>query len=157
MKLFNKLVFGASMTLRKLSLLAVGASLWLFANPALAGEAVVSGGTLTVKTEVPNAFNYTLTVVGPHGFYADAKSVKTVPIVRLVGEKGIEDGIYRWQLSGSTQEKMRNPKPDFFNGREEKRPDFINRNFDESGLFRVIDGVAQMPKNDEEKDSGGGK
>ena len=143
------------MNFRLKPLLVVGAGLCLLAAPAHAGEAVVSGGQLTIKPETQNAFNYVLTVAGPHGFYAEGKSVKSVPVVSLVTEKGVEDGIYRWQLSGSTQEKMLNPKPDFFNGREEKRPDFINKNFDESGLFRVIDGVAQMPKDEEEKGSGG--
>jgi hypothetical protein len=152
----SELVKGVIMRLRKL-ILATVASFCLLAAPAFAGEAIVSGGQLTIKPDQPNGSNFTLTVVGPHGFYADGKSLKSVPTVKLTGERGISDGIYRWQLSGSTQQKIRNPKPDFFNGREEKRPDFVNKSFDESGSFRVIDGVAQMPKNEEEKGSEGDK
>lgn len=142
------------MRLRKL-ILATGANFCLLISPAFAGEAVVSGGQMTVKPDQSNGSNFTLTVVGPHGFYAKGKSLKSVPAVKLTGDRGISDGLYRWQLSGSTRERIRNPKPDFFNGREEKRPDFVNKNFDESGSFHVIDGVAQMPKNEEEKGSGG--
>lgn len=140
------------MKLRKTSLFAVGASLCLLANPAFAGEAVISGGQLSVKTAVPNSFNYTLTVVGPHGFQAYGKSVKSVPVVALGTEKGIFDGIYTWELSGSTQERIRNPKSDFNNGREKERPDFVNETFTESGTFRIIEGTAQLPNDEEEKE-----
>lgn len=142
------------MRLRKL-ILVTGASLCLLATPAFAGEAFVSGGKLIIKPDQRNGFNYTLTVVGPHGFYADGKSAKNVPSVSLLGKEGISDGIYRWQLSGSTQVKIRNPKPDFYNGRDQVRPEMVNKSFDESGSFRVIKGVAQMPKEEEEKGSGG--
>lgn len=144
------------MQFRKLSLLVAGASLCCLATPAYAGEAFVSDGKLFVKTEIPNASNFTLSVTGPHGFNGYGKSPRRVPSVALGDEKGISDGLYSWQLSGSSGQQIRNPKSSFNNGREKETPMFVSQKFTETGTFQIIKGVAQMPDDKEEKESDGG-
>ena len=126
----------------------------MFASPAFAAEAFVSGGKLTVKTEVANASNFNLTVIGPHGFNATEKSKKGVPTVTLGDEKGVSDGFYSWELTGSTSKRIRNPKSSFNNGRDGKKRDLVNQSFSENGTFRIVKGVAQMPDDKEEEKSG---
>lgn len=144
------------MNFRKLPLMVAGASLCLLASPALAGDALVSAGKLSVQTSVSSASDFTLSVSGPDGFSAQKSSSFGAPSVSLSDYAGMADGQYTWQLTGSTTERVRNPKAGFNNGRAELGPEFINKPFVETGSFRVVGGVVQMPDATVEDDSDGG-
>lgn len=144
------------MTFRMKTVLVAGASLALLASPAFAGDALVSAGTLSVQSSVSSASNMTLSVSGPDGFSAQKQSSFGAPSVSLSDYSGMADGTYTWQLTGAMTERVRNPKAGFNNGRAELDPEFVNKTFTETGSFRVIGGVAQMPDGTVEDDSDGG-
>lgn len=144
------------MTFRIKTLLVAGAGISLLASPALAGDAFVSAGKLSVQTNVSSASNFTLSVAGPDGFSAKENSSLGAPSVSLGDYSGMADGQYNWQLTGTTTQRVRNPKAGFNNGRAELGPEFITKPFLETGSFRVVGGVVQMPDGVVEDDSDGG-
>jgi hypothetical protein len=50
--------------------------------------------------------NYTLTVTGPNGFHASAASKDAAPSIDLRRAGATDDGIYNYQLTASTGEKV---------------------------------------------------
>jgi hypothetical protein len=50
--------------------------------------------------------NYTLTIAGPNGFHASASSKTGTPSIDLRRIGSYDDGIYTYQLTGSTDEKV---------------------------------------------------
>ena len=50
--------------------------------------------------------NYTLTVTGPNGFHASASSKTGTPSIDLRRFGAFDDGIYNYQLTASTDEKV---------------------------------------------------
>ena len=50
--------------------------------------------------------NFTLTVTGPNGFHASAASKDAAPSLDLRGAGAADDGIYNYQLTASTGEKV---------------------------------------------------
>jgi hypothetical protein len=144
------------MTFRIKTLLVAGASLCLLASPAFAGDALVSAGKLSVNSNIGGASNMTLSVSGPDGFSAKQTSSFGAPSVSLSDYAGMADGQYTWQLTGATKQRVRNPKAGFDNGRSELGPEFISKSFTETGSFRVVGGVVQMPGSIVEDDSDGG-
>ncbi len=144
------------MTSKKLPLLAMGAGLCLLASPASAGDAIVSAGTLSVQPSSSGISNMTLSVSGPDGFSAQKQSSFGAPSVTLSEYTSMADGTYTWQLTGATTERIRDPQFGFNNGRDTAEPEFINRTVTETGSFRVIGGVVQIPDGTVEDDSDGG-
>ncbi|MEP3655295.1 MAG: hypothetical protein ABJO36_10405 [Litorimonas sp.] len=144
------------MTFRIKTLLVAGASLGLLASPAFAGDALVSAGKLSVNSNIGGASNMTLSVSGPDGFSAKQTSSFGAPSVSLSDYSGMPDGQYTWQLTGATKQRVRNPKAGFDNGRSELGPEFVSKSFTETGSFRVVNGVVQLPGSIVEDDSDGG-
>jgi len=144
------------MKYRMKPLMVVGAGLCLFASPASAGEAFVSAGKLSVQSTASSLFNVTLSVSGPDGYSAQEHSSFGTPSVALNAYNGMADGVYTWQLTGATTQRVRNPKAGFNNGRGELGPEYINKPYSESGSFRVVNGVVQMPNAQLESDFDGG-
>jgi hypothetical protein len=50
--------------------------------------------------------NYTLTITGPNGFHASVTSKSTVPSIDLRRAGAVDDGIYNFQLTASTDQKV---------------------------------------------------
>jgi hypothetical protein len=50
--------------------------------------------------------NYTLTVTGPNGFHASASSKTSAPSIDLRRSGASDDGVYNYQLTASTDEKV---------------------------------------------------
>lgn len=144
------------MTFRIKTLLAAGASLGLLASPAFAGDALVSAGKLSVNSNIGGASNMTLTVSGPDGYSAKQTSSFGAPSVSLSDYSGMADGQYNWQLTGATKVQVRNPQAGFNNGRDSVDPEFVSKSFTETGSFRVVGGVVQMPGSIVEDDTDGG-
>lgn len=85
--------------------------------------------------------NYTLTVSGPHGYYAQAYGARTVPTLRLADQGEVPDGLYTYQLTAATdryQEQVGTVNQ-LNNGRDNttQRP---RVGASASGSFRVRDG-----------------
>jgi hypothetical protein len=83
--------------------------------------------------------NYTLTVTGPNGFHASASSKSEVPTIDLRRIGAFDDGLYRYHLTASTDEKVpiRSTLDD---GRGGKRPDSTVKSVSTSGVFHVKGG-----------------
>jgi hypothetical protein len=50
--------------------------------------------------------NFTLTVTGPNGFHASVTSKSAVPSIDLRRAGAVDDGIYNYQLTASTDQKV---------------------------------------------------
>jgi hypothetical protein len=85
--------------------------------------------------------NFTLNVSGPDDYYGQIFSARVVPSFRLADHGSVPDGIYRYQITAATPERVRraSPRPDGADGREPGAgPGFVGMS--QSGSFRVVNG-----------------
>ncbi len=84
--------------------------------------------------------NYTLTVSGPNGFHATTASRTGTPAIDLRRFGTYDDGMYSYQLTASSDEKVPVRTP-LDNGREGRRPDAMLKSVSTSGVFHVKGGT----------------
>ena len=91
-----------------------------------------------------NYGNYTLNVTGPNGFHARASSKTGTPSIDLRRFGAYDDGLYNYQLSASTGEKV--PlRGALDNGRQGHQPDARLKTVAVSGAFHVKGGMIVKP------------
>jgi len=91
-----------------------------------------------------NYGNYTLNVTGPNGFHARAGSETGTPSIDLRRFGAYDDGLYNYQLSASTDEKV--PlRGALDNGRPPGQPDARLKTVSVSGTFHVKGGMIVKP------------
>ena len=91
-----------------------------------------------------NYGNYTLNVTGPNGFHARAWSETGTPSIDLRRFGVYDDGLYNYQLSASTEEKV--PlRGALDNGRQRRQPDARLKTLAVSGTFHVKGGKIVKP------------
>ena len=118
------------------SALAVGI---FAASTALAASPIFSNGQIIVEPD-EKAVNLTLTVSGPAGYYEFARSKGGSVAVELLKPGKLVDGLYRWQLTGNTEEQMQLYPQKENNGRDIDDRRFTFKTIDQSGTFRVYRG-----------------
>jgi hypothetical protein len=93
----------------------------------------------TVAFNVPaNLGTLMLTVSGPFDFYATATARSTSPIIDLSRSGKAEDGAYAYQLTASTDERVRS-RSELDNGRDSAQTAL--KSIATSGTFNVRGGV----------------
>ena len=85
--------------------------------------------------------NFTLSVSGPNGFQASASARREVPTIDLRRFGAFDDGMYNYQLTASTDEKVP-VRTSLDNGRDGPT-DSVLRTVSASGVFHVARGTIQ--------------
>ncbi len=131
------------MPIRKLIRLYGAAMLCLGATctaiPTLAAEAKFNQGSIQVvpSKDISNAL---LMVSGPNGYFTEEFVERGLPEIKLTKFGKLEDGIYRWQITGATQERRAVHKSELNNGRGDIAKDMRNIGLRETGVFYVRKG-----------------
>jgi len=110
-----------------------------FSVGALAGEARFSKDAIQVvpSKDIKNSL---LMVSGPNGYYTEMYSERGMPEVNLKQFGKLEDGMYRWHLTGATNKKIEMHKSELYSGRDEKAGRMRNVAYSENGIFWVKSG-----------------
>lgn len=112
------------------------------ASPALADDlqATPKFGATEISFELKGAYtSLTLTVTGPNGLHAIAASASGSPTVDLKRLSAIDDGIYRYNLTGSTGDKA--PERSGLDNGRGQRSETVLKGASISGVFEVKDGA----------------
>ena len=142
--------------MNKLKLL-IGASACLsfaMSVSAFAGQPSVYGNQMQVQPS-QSMKNITLTISGPDGFAATSHSKSGNPAAIMSNNGSLADGLYTWQLTGTTNEMVPANANGLDNGRGAAKRAFVNKSASEHGSFRVINGSVVMPDGAVEAKSGG--
>ena len=121
--------------------LAAGLSLAL-SGPCAADDLVArevftgTGVSFELKGSVHNV---TLSIAGPGGFHASATSPDVAPTIDLARSGPVRDGLYKYQLSAATNEKVQS-RTTLDDGRPAKASEQL-KSVSASGTFRVKDGA----------------
>jgi hypothetical protein len=83
--------------------------------------------------------NLTLTVTGPNGLHAVASSKSGSPTIDLKRLSAIDDGIYKYNLTASTGDKV--PERSGLDNGRGTRADAMLKSVSASGLFQVKGGM----------------
>lgn len=115
-------------------------------SPSVADDLQASPkfGPTDISFELQGVYVFlTLTVTGPNGLHTSATAASVSPIVDLRRLSAIDDGVYRYNLTGSTGEKLPD-RSGLDNGRA--RPsDTRLRIVSTSGMFEVRGGTIVNP------------
>ena len=122
---------------------------FVMSGTAFAGQASISGGQLQVQSS-KSMSNKTLTVSGPNGYSATSFSTSGSPSASMSKNGAMADGLYKWQLTGSTSEMVPSSKSGMNNGRGDAERAMVNKSTSESGTFRVLNGSVVMPTDEAE-------
>ena len=97
-------------------------------------------GATEVSFELKGTYSgLALTVTGPNGLHTSAASASGAPTVDLKRLSAIDDGIYRYNLSGSTGEKL--PERSGLDNGRDKQSDTVLKSVSASGVFEVKGGA----------------
>ena len=96
--------------------------------------------------------NATWTIAQPDGEVIQIFSASGTPVFQLEGSK-VSDGIYRYELTAATEEKVE-IKNKQNNGRGDAARDTMSKPFHMSGAFHVQRGVIMVPETITEKEEG---
>jgi hypothetical protein len=136
---------------------ALGATLLFtgLAGPCLAYDLKADArfGATEISFELKAAYsNLTLTVTGPNGLHTSASARSGTPIVDLKRLSAIDDGIYHYNLSAATDEKV--PERSGLDNGRGQRHDAMLKSVSTSGVFEVkggtivkVDPAAREPSN----------
>jgi len=125
--------------MKKIVLAASVAIAGMFAcSTAWAGTPSFGQGGLTVKPD-QELKDMTLSVSGPRGFYKEVFADSGAPMIQLLDDGKLGDGLYRWNLVGSTDKRIEWLRKEN-NGRGEKERGYRYVHHSESGTFRVLEG-----------------
>ncbi len=117
--------------------MAIGA---IITSPATAKSLYVSAGNVSVNPET-TAKNMTLTVSGPNGFFKRTYKKNGTPDVSLMEQGQIADGMYVWELTGHTDERVASYKSRSNNGRGDNARNYGYKSIQQSGSFRMLNGL----------------
>lgn len=108
---------------------------------AFANEPVERTNTTTLWFEAWGTLsNATLVVSGPDGYITDITAQKGTPTFHLRDAAPVIDGVYHYELTAATDEKIKlRNQPN--NGRGEAQKDEIAKPFQMGGFFIVTRGV----------------
>ena len=123
---------------------ALGATLLFtgLAGPCLADDLKADArfGATEISFELKGTYsNLTLSVAGPNGLHTSAASKSGTPTVDLKRLSAIDDGIYHYNLSGSTDEKV--PERSGLDNGRSQRHDALLKSVSTSGVFEVKGGT----------------
>jgi hypothetical protein len=107
--------------------------------PALAGEAKFTQGSIQVVPS-KDIYNTLLMVSGPNGYFTEEFVERGLPEIKLTKFGKLEDGTYRWQITGATQERREVHKSELNNGRGDIVKNMRNIGLKETGVFYVRKG-----------------
>ena len=97
-------------------------------------------GATEISFELKGTYSgLTLTVTGPNGLHASAASATAAPTVDLKRLSAIDDGIYRYNLTGSTGEKL--PERSGLDNGRDRPGDTLLKSVSTSGVFEVKGGA----------------
>ena len=122
---------------------------FVVSSAAYAGQPSIGGGQIQVQSS-KSMSNKTLTVSGPDGYSATSFSSTGSPSASMSKNGAMADGLYKWQLTGSSSEMVPSSKSGMDNGRGDAERAFVNKSVSESGTFRVVNGSVVMPTNEVE-------
>lgn len=131
----------------KISIASVGialATLLLSTGSVLAADPIFGANSLQVQPS-SKLSNMTIVVSGPDGYYAKEHADHGSPFISLSQKGNLRDGLYKWEMTGSTDERIRANPMGLNNGRGEGQPEFINKSTTESGTFQVLNGSIVAP------------
>lgn len=86
--------------------------------------------------------NYTLSVSGPNGFQASASADREVPTIDLSRFGGFDDGMYNFEVTASTDEKLP-VRTALDNGRDGGPSRTVQKTVSTSGVFHVAGGTIE--------------
>lgn len=89
--------------------------------------------------------NMTISVSGPDGYYTKEHADYGSPFISLSKKGNLQDGQYKWEMTGSTNERVRANPMGLNNGRGDAQSEFINKSTTESGTFQVVNGSIVAP------------
>ena len=135
---------GEKMTYRKTLIGAAAMAFLLPASGALAADPAFGGNTLRANPSVKMT-NMTMTVTGPNDYYSKSYSEYQSPFMSLSQNGSLADGIYNWELTGATSERVEANPMGLNNGRGDSARQFVNKSMTESGTFRVLNGSIVAP------------
>lgn len=114
------------------------------ASAAYAADPAFGGTTLSAKPSVKMS-NMTMTVTGPNGYHAKSFSQSQAPFMSLAQNGSLEDGLYNWELTGATSQRVEANPMGLNNGRGDAARQFAYKSMTESGSFRVVNGSIVAP------------
>jgi len=120
------------------------AAILLSASTAFAADPAFGGSTLRAQPSV-NMSNMTMTVTGPNGYYSKSFSQYEAPFMSLSQNGSLADGLYNWELTGATSQRVEANPMGLNNGRGDLERQFAYKSVTESGTFRVINGSIVAP------------
>ena len=123
---------------------AIGLALCLAAgaSPCLGDDlkADAKFGATEITFDLKETYSaLTLTITGPHGLHTSAASASGAPTVDLRRLSAIDDGIYRYNLTGSTGEKV--PERSGLDNGRDQRSEAVLKSVSTSGMFEVKGGT----------------
>ena len=116
----------------------------LLAGTAMAADPAYGGDSLSARPSVAMT-NMTMTVKGPNGYHSKSYSSDQAPSMSLSQNGGLADGLYKWELTGATNEMVKANPMGLDNGRGSSAREFVNKSATESGTFRVVNGSIVAP------------
>lgn len=100
----------------------------------------------------PDLSNFTLRVTGPDGYAGQVFSPRVVPSFRLADHGSVPDGLYTYEITAATRERVRRASPmqASANGRAPGAgTGFVGMS--QSGSFRVVNGrILELDRDAEE-------
>ncbi|WP_319772062.1 hypothetical protein [Breoghania sp.] len=97
-----------------------------------------------------NYRNLTLSISGPNGFHVSAQSERTAPVINLRKFGKVEDGLYNFQLTGSTTKRVEY-RSTLNDGRGEDARKAAFEGAQLGGTFVVKGGVIKQFRDEEER------
>jgi len=106
----------------------------LLANTVVATEAKFNKTSVEVRAE-KNVKNVLLSISGPNGFYTETYSERGGAEINLAKFEKLADGMYRWNITGATNERVEMHKNGLDNGRGEKERRLVYKRMSDGGVF----------------------
>lgn len=114
-------------------------------------------GTQLVFTPQEPIHNMTLTISGPQQFQASLFSEYDIPTIELWNYGEVNDGLYKYQLTGASNEKVEIENTDMLdNGRDRENNYLRFKSISQSGHFRVKNGEIIAKETAQESEGGDG-
>ncbi|WP_416878790.1 hypothetical protein [Litorimonas sp.] len=125
-------------------------TLLLSSGLATAADPIFGANSLQIQTSTKLS-NMTIVVSGPDGYYTKEHAEYGSPFIALSKKGNLQDGLYKWEMTGSTNERVRANPMGLNNGRGDRQPEFINKSTTESGTFQVLNGSIVAPDSIQEE------
>ncbi len=99
--------------------------------------------------------NVTVVVAGPNRFRAKAFSAKGAPVLELRKFGKVSDGLYKYEITAASRDKISLVNEKLNNGRGLKARKSVSRGVSTSGSFRIVKGriAAEDPTPESKRES----